>query len=79
MRAKKILFYSTGPIILLKTHTLPLSLSLNHSIFQLSSHLSKLSQANSLNVVLRSLGRGCALVCIGIGVEIGVWFQRLGS
>ena len=25
------------------------------------------------------LGHGCAPVCIGIGVEIGVWFRRLGS
>ena len=25
------------------------------------------------------LGHGCAPVCIGIGVEIGVWFWRLGS
>ena len=25
------------------------------------------------------LGRGCAPVCVGIGVEIGVWFRRLGS
>ena len=25
------------------------------------------------------LGRGCAPMCVGIKVEIGVWFQRLGS
>ena len=25
------------------------------------------------------LGRGCASVCVGIRVEIGVWFRRLGS
>ena len=25
------------------------------------------------------LGRGCAPVCVGIGVEISVWFRRLGS
>ena len=25
------------------------------------------------------LGRGCASVCVGIGVEIGVWFRHLGS
>ena len=26
-----------------------------------------------------SLGRDCAPVCVGIGVEIDVWFKRLGS
>ena len=25
------------------------------------------------------LGRGCAPVCVGIGVEISVWFRHLGS
>ena len=25
------------------------------------------------------LGHGCAPVCVGIGVEISVWFRRLGS
>ena len=25
------------------------------------------------------LGRGCASMCVGIGVEIGVWFRCLGS
>ena len=25
------------------------------------------------------LGHGCAPVCVGIRVEIGVWFRRLGS
>ena len=29
--------------------------------------------------MLRPLGHGCAPVCVGIGVEIGVWFRCLGS
>ena len=59
---------------------LSLSRSLSSHLFQSQlSQLRYLAQPHSLNVVLRPLGHSCASVCAGIGVEIGVWFQRLGS
>ena len=83
MRAKKILIYSTDPIILLKTHTLPLSLSLLITP-SFSSHL--ISQ-NSLKQTLSTLCFGhwvvvvlwCALVS-GLRSVCGfdVWVARFG-